>query len=127
MTSKATKCVYPVYIPSPSAGVVHDPLLSDFQEMVTNAADKKFAQAFNFATNFTQAVKLSFDKLPTTNQDLDETVEDNSKVTKPFTHDRLSLAEMGLLGYKTQKDVSTTTTTTRPIPIADPTFLYANV
>ena len=122
MTSKATQRVYPAYVPPPITVVVQEPQQSDFQKNVTEAADIRFAQAINdFAADFTQAVTLSFAKLPTTIQDLDETAEDSFKVTKPTTHDRLSLAEMGLSGYKTQKDA---TTTRRPAPVSDHAILY---
>ena len=124
MTSKSTQRVYPVYVPPPITVVVHDPLPSEFREQVTKAADAKFAQAFaDFATDFSQAVTLSFAKLPTTIQDIDETVEDYSKLAKPTTHDRLSLAEMGLSGYKTQKEVTITNTRT-PTTIADTAALH---
>ena len=104
MSSKATRRVYPVYVPPPIEVVVQDPLINHFHEKVSKIAETKFAQAISdFANDFAQALTLSFAELPTTIQDLKEQDECVPKNTKPIAHDRLSLAEMGLSGYKAPK------------------------
>lgn len=103
MTSKTAQCINATYFQPQITVVVHDPLSCEFQDNVTNAGYKNFAQAFtDFANDLSQAVALSFVKLPTTIQDIDQLPESYSRVSRPITHDRLSLAEMGLSGYKSQ-------------------------
>ena len=91
--------VYPVYVPPPIEVVVHKQPqgYSDYETKVTQNAESKFAQAWG---DFVEEISTTFLSLPVTVHDIEASPKPASTKIKPISQDNLSLAEMGLSGYK---------------------------
>ena len=104
-----TRRVYPAYVPPPIEVVVHNSPqeVRLFHSKVTHLAENKFAQA---VCDFVEDISYSLVGLPTTVHDIQ--AQDIPIQGKPnqVKHDKLSLAEMGLSGYKYQGKQKTAST-----------------
>lgn len=91
--------VYPVYAQPPIEVVVHKHPqgYSGYETKVTQIAESKFAQAWD---DFAQDISTTFLSLPVTVHDIEANPKPTSTKVRPVPHDNLSLAEMGLSGYR---------------------------
>ena len=110
--------VYPVYVQPPIEVVVHKqaPRDSKYEAKVSKIAESKFAQALG---DFVEEFSLSFHSLPTTVHDIEKDQKPFPSKIKPIAQDNLSLAEMGLSGFKkkeTYKKPSSSKIVPDPVP-----------
>lgn len=99
MSLNTKRRVYPVYVQPPIEVVVHNQPQgqSKYESKVTQLAESKFAQALG---DFVEEISTAFHTLPTTVHDIEKDQKPFPSKIKPIAQDNLSLAEMGLSGFR---------------------------
>jgi hypothetical protein len=113
-----TRRVYPVYVQPPIEVVVDKDSkgLYHYESKVSQLAESKLTQALG---DFVEEISTAFHTLPTTVHDIEKDQKPFPSKIKPIAQDNLSLAEMGLSGFKgnsTCKKHSSTKIVPDPLP-----------